>query len=225
MGQLEDRKAPFSARYGGRLACAALCLLLFIGIAVWMTAGGSAALDDQVRQFAYSIRTEAGNRILPLVTQMASSKWIIGWIVLLLVIPWTRLRIGLPLGVTQAITYGLYAVLKPAFARPRPDAAMWLVQEHGFSFPSGHSMNGIFFYIMLIYLIRRNVENRTAKNVVTVLFLLTGLTVALSRIYVGVHYFTDVAAGLSLGTACALVFTVVLDEFFARRQAAKGTAA
>ena len=193
-----------------QLSDALMFVCLFILLGWLMATGRSAGVDESVRQAAYSIRQGWLDPLLIGITHLASPAFIIGSIVLLLVIPKTRKQIGLPLGIVQLVTFGLYKLLKAGFARPRPDAAMWLVQESGFSFPSGHSMNGLIFYWMLVYLIRKNYSGRWV-DAVTVIFTVLPFLIALTRLYVGVHWLTDIAAGLCMGTACVTFVRVVMD--------------
>ncbi|MDD5921951.1 MAG: phosphatase PAP2 family protein [Eubacteriales bacterium] len=207
-----------NASFRKRWILAGILLAGFIIDACWVMTGGSAAFDDKVRLFMYSIRTPLGNAVFPVITQMASSRWIIGWIAVLLIIPKTRKRIGLPQGISQLATFILYKVLKAAFARPRPDSSMWLLTEHGFSFPSGHSMNGCFFYFFLIFLIRKNVANHRIKNTLTVIFSCMPFIVAFTRLYIGVHYVTDVCGGLMMGGCCVMICTILLDRLLQSRR-------
>lgn len=93
--------------------------------------------------------------------------------------------------VNLALAFILNRILKLIIARPRPQR-LRLVLESGYSFPSGHSMVSFAFYGFLIYLINKKVKNKKIKySLITVLSLLI-LFIGISRIYLGVHYVTDV---------------------------------
>jgi undecaprenyl-diphosphatase len=101
--------------------------------------------------------------------------------------------------------------IKHIVKRPRPNV-LRLVEENGYSFPSGHSMISIAFYGLVIYLIYKNVKNKYLKwSLITLLSLLI-LTIGFSRIYVGVHYFTDVAGGLLLGLAFLIFYINIYNK-------------
>src|SRR5690606_25660561 len=73
------------------------------------------------------------------------------------------------------------------------------LEMSGFSFPSGHTMIGGVFHGLLIYIIWTTVENKTWRWVLSVFLTLIVVLVGLSRIYLKVHYATDVAAGYLIG--------------------------
>ena len=89
-------------------------------------------------------------------------------------------------------------VLKAIFSRQRPLEYM-LIDESGYSFPSGHSMISIAFYGFLIYVGYKLIKNKWVRvTYITTLCLLIA-TIAFSRLYFGVHYPTDILAGLTIG--------------------------
>jgi undecaprenyl-diphosphatase len=103
----------------------------------------------------------------------------------------------------------LSTALKLSFGRQRPDVVPHLVDIYTPSFPSGHSMLSAVVYLTLGALLARIVPRRTIKvYFLTVAMALTSL-VGLSRIYMGVHYPTDVLAGWSAGLAWALICWLV----------------
>lgn len=107
-------------------------------------------------------------------------------------------------GGAVAISQGL----KFLFQRERPLLIYRLVEETGFSFPSGHSMVGASFYGYLIYLIWK--KDWTRKRKITFSTILTFLVIGIgfSRIYLGVHYASDVLAGFTLGICYTSLFII-----------------
>ena len=102
----------------------------------------------------------------------------------------------------------LNRILKTIVARPRP-SVLRLVVEKGYSFPSGHAMVSMGFYGFLIYLVCVNIKNKKVKYPLIVLLGLLILSIGLSRIYLGVHYFTDVIGGFII----AIIYLVVFIKF------------
>lgn len=100
-------------------------------------------------------------------------------------------------------------LLKYAFARPRPDLVAHLVEVQSLSFPSGHAMNSAVTFLTLGALLARFESRvRTRGFIISVAIALTVL-VGISRVYLGVHYPTDVLAGWSAGAAWAMLCWLV----------------
>lgn len=96
-------------------------------------------------------------------------------------------------------------LLKIIVSRDRP-ALPWLIEETGFSFPSGHAMASMALYGMILYFICQHCHKKLTKIVITLIFSGLILVIGLSRIYVGVHYPSDVLAGFCLSFCIVLIF-------------------
>jgi membrane-associated phospholipid phosphatase len=93
---------------------------------------------------------------------------------------------------------GLMFGLKNLFGRPRPDVPL-IFRADGLSFPSGHALFSITFYGLLIYIIYIGIKNDALKWTLIVLLTMLILIVGFSRVYLRVHYATDVIAGFCVG--------------------------
>jgi len=98
----------------------------------------------------------------------------------------------------------LSELLKWWFARKRPEIVPHLVNVGSASFPSGHSLLAVVTYLTLGAVLARFVRRRRSRTYCIVVSLLLALLIGLSRVYLGVHYPTDVLAGWSAGLAWAL---------------------
>jgi undecaprenyl-diphosphatase len=96
-------------------------------------------------------------------------------------------------------------LLKPFFGRARPDIALRLTEVTSLSFPSGHAMGSAVIYFTLAALLARLVEPRALKLYFLGLAALLSFLVGASRVYLGVHYPSDVLAGWTVGLAWALL--------------------
>jgi undecaprenyl-diphosphatase len=99
----------------------------------------------------------------------------------------------------------LSLLLKRSFARPRPELVPHLSAVYTSSFPSGHSMLSAVVYLTLGALLARLVERPALKVYVLLVAMLLSLLVGVSRVYMGVHYPSDVLAGWSVGLSWALL--------------------
>jgi undecaprenyl-diphosphatase len=105
----------------------------------------------------------------------------------------------------------LMFILKNLFGRPRPEDPL-LRTVSGLSFPSGHALLSVAFYGLLIYLVWKNIANIWLRWTLIVLLLLLILIIGLSRIYLRVHYASDVLAGFAMG-----IIWLVLSIWIVRR--------
>jgi undecaprenyl-diphosphatase len=121
--------------------------------------------------------------------------------------------------VLTAILGGLVlnGLLKERFHRPRPQVVPYKSQVTTSSFPSGHSLNSAVVYLTLGSLLASLVEQRRLKIYFFSFALLMTLLVGISRVYMGVHYPTDVLAGWSAGLAWALSCSLVARWLRERR--------
>lgn len=111
-----------------------------------------------------------------------------------------------------AISGGLNQLLKNIIQRPRPTEYR-LIDESGYSFPSGHSMVSAAFYGLFIYLIYKYVKNKYIKCVLITLLTLLIISIGISRIYLGVHYTSDVLAGFFISISYLIIFTSVINDY------------
>ena len=114
-------------------------------------------------------------------------------------------KIGLSIFSNIVIITILNQLLKRILRRPRP-TEFRIVEETGYSFPSGHSMVSMAFYGYLIYLIYRYIKNKYVKwTLITILSILICL-IGISRIYLGVHYTSDVLGGFLLSISYLVIY-------------------
>ena len=117
---------------------------------------------------------------------------------------WRLLSLFLAVGIGQAVLN----ILKVIFQRPRPKTEMYVFS---YSFPSGHVFSATVIYGFCIYLTFRFINNATVKWIVATLLALLILLIGFSRVYLGVHWLSDVLAGYATGFAW-LLFSI----FFAK---------
>ena len=99
-------------------------------------------------------------------------------------------------------------VIKHLLQRPRPAETFWLIPESGYSFPSFHAMGSSALFTFLIYLIWQSPSRAWLKTLLTCFLITVILVVSFSRLYLGVHYLSDVLGGVILG-CLATIITII----------------
>lgn len=121
-------------------------------------------------------------------------------------------KIGLSIFSNLVIITVLNQLLKRILQRPRP-TEFRIIEETGYSFPSGHSMVSMAFYGYLIYLIYKYVKNKYVKWILIVLLSILICSIGVSRIYLGVHYTSDVLGGFSISISYLVIYISAVNKF------------
>lgn len=167
---------------------------------------GHDGLRDTVRQFMLDVTTLGNNGLLTLIALLA-----VGFLIVA-----GKKRLGglLALGITAgAAASGL---LKLAYARPRPDVVAHLVDVNTASFPSGHAMNSAVVYLTMAVLLARGQKQRAPRLYIIGVGVMLTLMIGLSRIYLGVHWPTDVLVGWIFGASWAALLAYAGAQLQAR---------
>ncbi|MFN2418517.1 MAG: phosphatase PAP2 family protein [Candidatus Limnocylindria bacterium] len=199
---------------GRRILRSGMAALLVIGIAIivalalLVVSGRSEPFDDAVIRFVRQPALDGLLWPLGVVTQLGSTGAVIvvGAITLVtgvLIGPWLHGLIGAVTIALASIGNGLFKV---TIARARPDLLEPIVVEHGFSFPSGHSALGMVAYGVLgVLVMRSRLPIAARRRIVAALGILIML-IGVSRVWLGVHYPTDVLAGWTAGIVIVLAY-------------------
>ena len=158
------------------------------------------SFDMSISSYIWSLRTPFLTRLMKLISFLASSKFIIGTLLIYILLKRDYIY---PLNLS--INAILNHVLKKIFKRPRPSNILVIEKSH--SFPSGHSMAAVSFYGYLIYMI-----NRIYKILLTILLVIIILLIGFSRIYLGAHYFSDVICGFLISIEYLIIFISISNR-------------
>lgn len=193
-------------------------LVLFVLLAILMVTGNLQWFDDPIREWVYSIRNPALTEVLKVITYMGNWQTITLLCIVLLLFRKTRLRYGVPVSAGAIFVTIFNRIIKLIFKRPRPEESLHLIEEGGYSFTSGHSITSMVVFGLLIYLVRKYVRNRKAANILTAALAVPWIFIGLSRIYMGVHFPSDVLAGWALGAVVLVGIIVIVEKCDARRK-------
>ena len=196
---------------------AAAGFAVFLFISCFVITQNTLVFDSVICGYIYSLRTAGLTAFFTTVTYLGNWQTITSLCLLFLLLPQTRFRIGIPVSAAAVLASLIQKALKISFHRARPDLALHLISQGGYSFPSGHSFTVLIFYGMLIWLCRKHMKSKSAANVVTVLLACLIATIGFSRIYLGVHFPTDVLGGWSMGL-CMLMVLISGNEFLRRNK-------
>lgn len=142
--------------------------------------------------------------IVKVITWFGNATFILPLTVVLFILIKNK-KTGFLIGLNLVIVTILNQALKFILQRPRP-TEFRIINEIGYSFPSGHSMVSMAFYGFLIYLIYKNVKNKYLKVPLIIILSLLIIMIGISRIYLGVHYTSDVLAGFLISIAYLVLY-------------------
>lgn len=149
--------------------------------------------------------------IAKIITRLGGATALIALTILFLIVIKNK-KIGISIATNLVIITILNVLLKNIVQRPRP-TEFRMIEETGYSFPSGHSMVSMAFYGYLIYLIYKNIKNKKLKWGLIVLLSILIVAIGTSRIYLGVHYTSDVLAGFAISVSYLVVYTSISKRF------------
>ncbi len=134
-------------------------------------------------------------------------------IVLLFLIFCKDKKVGITLGVGLIISAVINFIIKFIVKRPRPEMVN-LIVESGYSFPSAHAMMSFVVFALIIYYVYKKIQNKTVKFGLILSLGCLIFMLGLSRIYLGVHYFSDVLAGWCMGYVLTVGIIYLSNRIF-----------
>lgn len=176
---------------------------IFITLSVNVWIKSSFNFDNNIFSFLVEKRNPILNLLFTSVTQLGSATCLI--LIALASVIFVKdktYKILIPINLTFIGT--INSILKQIFKRNRPNQFR-LMQEEGYSFPSGHAMASTAFYGLFIYIIYKKIDNKRIRNSLCFIFALLILFIDISRIYIGVHYTSDVIAGTCFSIAYLII--------------------
>jgi undecaprenyl-diphosphatase len=188
MGERRNRRAL--------LTCAAACLSLFVWLAIVTSSGAVESFDESVRSGIHRFASADLTLLARGISLLGSVAVIAPLFVIAFVGFYTagRRRAAITLAVVMAGAVVLENGLKYALHRARPEPFFGVAPET-YSFPSGHALFSACFYGTLAWILAAGTQNRSARAAIWTVSLVLIAAIGLSRLYLGVHYPTDVIAG------------------------------
>lgn len=189
------------------LIIAILCIIIFLILLYLVLTKKIAWLDQNTYEKIAKLISPTNTKIIKSLTFLGSTLGIIISIAISYFFITNNFDRGfLTFGILGEVL--LNNLLKILVGRYRPTINP-LVIEKGHSFPSGHTMVATAFYLFLIYFLWKSPLTILWKTIITILFIGIILIVMFTRVYLGVHYFSDVLAGFACSAAYVLILTIL----------------
>ena len=192
-------------------------LALFAGIVEdLITSDTIVAADIRIANLLSALRSETLTDVFTWITALGKSRVILAFIALSvgLLWLWRKRCYILPLIVAVVGSEAFTSLGKLAFHRPRPQVALYA--EHSFSFPSGHATIAVAFYGFAGYIVARFTRSWNRKVNIFFATVILISAIGFSRIYLGVHYVSDVWSGYLVG-AMWVIIAIALSEWLERK--------
>ena len=187
--------------------------ILFVIISILVIFGFTNSIDMGFYNFLMNFRCEFLDNYFILITKCGDVSFICGLVLGVILI--LRNKYSLLYGCLAIDCALTNKIVKHIIRRERPDV-LKLIKQGGFSFPSGHSMISMCMYGCLIYVVLKKIKNKYLKWFLVFILSLLIVSVGLSRIYVGVHYLSDVVSGFILGVIILILYIELINKYFVR---------
>ena len=183
-----------------------ILLILFIALVLLIKTNKTLTIDSIT--YTFISKNIISKTLTPIVNFITNLGGVIYFIIIsvgALILVKNR-KISLAISLNIALGALLNKVVKHLIQRERPTEEIRLIEESGFSFPSGHSAVSMIFYGFMIYLVNKYIKNKYLKLFFTILLSALIILIGLSRVYLGVHYITDVLGGFLIGVMFLIVY-------------------
>lgn len=190
-----------------------ICLItffLFIIISYLVIKDKTFSFDTTIYNFFAKHQNPNLTKIVILITNLASELTLIILTLLIFIIIKNK-KIGFISLINLIIILLLNQGLKLLFVRERPTDM--IINMSGYSYPSGHSMISFAFYGFLIYLLHKTELSKITKYLISTFLIILIIAIGLSRIYLHVHYASDVLSGFCLSASYLIIFIYYAEKY------------
>lgn len=194
---------------------AGILVIALIAIMVLIKNGGIVNFDNNVFNLVTANENIYLENMYGVFTFLGSTAFIVGacLAIFIIFIIIKKKEIGFVIVGSVIISTVVNNVIKLIFRRPRPEVRR-LVVEKSFSFPSGHTMAAVTLYGILIFFVMKSKLNKVLKIAISIVLGLLPIGVAVSRIYLGAHFASDVIGAAITSTALLLVETYFATKYY-----------
>ena len=175
------------------------------------------ALDVLLNEKVMLLWNPLLNKAMILVTMIMDTKAAVGLSIGLLAVLVSKKKFYYSFLLVSSLAVGqaVKSLVKLIIMRTRPENA--LIHVEGFSFPSGHATTAIIFFSLIIYFFKDDIKKKFLKNLFIAANVLMILLIGFSRVYLGVHWASDVIGGFCLGLGLVVVF-ILLSKIYKEKK-------
>lgn len=187
------------------------CLLFLLFLIMYLT-NNINGIDNFFYNIIVKLRSDKTTNFMKFITFLASTKFIASIVIIFLILYFLKKKkifLGIDILILGEVL--LNNIVKVIVGRERPSLEH-LVTETSYSFPSGHTMVAVVLYGLIIYLLYSSKMNKNLKFSCILLLILLIILIMISRIYLGVHFFSDVFSGLCLSLAYLIFMIKELEK-------------
>ena len=200
------------------LITAVISLTIFVCLLILVITKNTAlqTIDNQIALFWSQRRIRFFDYVFVLISYLGETKLIAVFCVILLLLP-NRKNVGLPVSILVAISATVNLIIKITVMRTRPEGYFLIeptlayAMPTGYSFPSGHSQTSNLFYFSTFFALMKYINKQWKKNILAVFVIIFCILICFARVYLCVHFFSDVVAGICLMISI-LSISIFLDK-------------
>lgn len=187
-----------------------ITISLFIIITILVLTKLTNQLDENIASYIIGIQSTKLTKIMTDITNIGRAYSLIAISLLLLFLIKDK-RKPVMIIINLVSVFLISQIFKLIFRRPRPNG-IFLAYATGYSYPSGHAMVSIAYFTFIAYLLCHIIKRKSLKLLTILLTSILICLIGFSRLYLGVHYFTDIIAGFSLGIAYLMIYLKIINS-------------
>lgn len=188
-----------------KIVILAISLSVFIFLLINVLSDNISDFDTSIYNVIMSLKSDFMTFIMKAITRFGDAETLILIAIICLIFIKSK-KISGSIAINLASVGLMNYILKKIIQRPRPPLEFRMVEESSFSFPSGHAMASMAFYGLIIYFINKNMKNNKLKKVICIILSILIFLIGMSRIYLGVHYASDVIAGFAISMVYLILY-------------------
>ncbi len=174
---------------------------------------GSSVINVWAAQAALYFRNNFLTEVMIYITGLGGPANLSMFALLIVLFLWLHKKIRHMIQFILTLSVGAFVIwlIKISVHLPRPEGG--LVSASGYSFTSGHAAYAVIFFSLIVYSYKSHIKSRGLRRLFIAVNVLAALVVGMSRVYLGVHYFTDVLGGFLVGALISAISILIFEAY------------